>query len=231
LATTVQDTAPTTPSKAPRRTALRAGLVAAGLVPFFLWEVGVLGGNVRTVVPGRVFRSAQLKGAALGELLDRERIRTVISLRGGSPDDASELDACARRGVTHVDIPLSASALPPPDRLEKLLDSFDHAQYPLLFHCQGGADRSGLAGTLYLALYEHVPLDEAEARQLTWRYAHVKWGAAHAMDEFFDLYRQTSGGLDLRRWIRTVYPGLYNRPTGTSDTTPARLPAQATAVR
>ncbi len=207
------------------------GLLA--LVPLFLWHVGVLGGNVRTVVPGRLYRSAQLKGSALGDLIDAERIKTVVNLRGGFAEDATELETCRRRSVTHVDIPLSASALPPPERLEKLLDTFDHAQYPVLFHCQGGADRSGLAGTLYLALYEHVPLDEAEARQLTWRYGHVKWGAAHAMDDFFDLYRRTSKGLDLRSWIRTVYPVVYNKGQvmGTSDTRPVGLPANATAVR
>jgi protein tyrosine phosphatase (PTP) superfamily phosphohydrolase (DUF442 family) len=203
----------------PRRRAATAliagGVIAAALM--LLWYMGIFGGNVRTVVQGRVYRSAQLDGAELGALLDREHIHTVVSLRGGSAADAAELDACQKRGVTHVEIPLSASAFPPPDRLRKLLDTFDTAQYPILFHCQGGADRSGLAGTLYLMLYEHVPLDEAERRELTWRYGHISWGAARAMDDFFNVYRLTNFDpatgqkIDIRRWIIERYPFIYDQ--------------------
>jgi hypothetical protein len=108
-----------------------------------------------------------------------------------------------------VDVGLSATHLPPPSQLDLLLAAFDRARYPLLFHCQAGADRSGLVGTIYLNVYRHVPLDRAEASQLTWRYGHIRWGRAHPMDDFFRLYRATGGGLSLRDWIATRYPALY----------------------
>jgi protein tyrosine phosphatase (PTP) superfamily phosphohydrolase (DUF442 family) len=177
-----------------------------------LWYVGVFGGNLRTVVAGRVYRSAQLTGRNLDTVLDSYGIRTVINLRGGGAQDGwyrSETASCAQRGVDHVDLSISAVRLPPPDELRKLLETFDKARYPVLFHCRGGSDRSGLAGTLYLHLYQGVPLDQAEARQLTWRYGHLSWGQAHPMNDFFDLYRQTSGGLGMREWILTRYPALY----------------------
>ena len=110
-----------------------------------------------------------------------------------------------------MDVALSAVKYPPPPDLIKILDTFDHAPYPILFHCRGGADRSGLAGTIYLNLYKNVPLDEAQHRQLTWRYGHIAFAQAHPMDDFFTLYRKTGNGLNLRDWIVTRYPALYTK--------------------
>jgi protein tyrosine/serine phosphatase len=189
--------------------------IVAGIVLGFLGYIGVLGGNIREVVAGKAYRSSQLTPERMGALIDQDHIQTVINLRGsGWGGYAMEIEECDRRKVKHVDIPMSASVLPNPKQLKDLLNTFDHAQYPVLFHCMGGADRSGLVGTLYLHLYQHVPLDEAEQRQLTWRYGHFKWGAARAMDEFFDLFRKTNRGRDLRVWIETMYPSIYDHLKG-----------------
>jgi protein tyrosine phosphatase (PTP) superfamily phosphohydrolase (DUF442 family) len=204
----------------PARRGRRAKQILLGVVLFLmsvlllLWYIGVFGGNVREVEPGRVYRSAQLTGRTLDEVLDARRIRTMLSLRGGSPEDGwyrSETASCAKRNIRHITLSFSAVRMPPPSELKKLLAVFDTAQYPLLFHCRGGADRSGLAGVLYLHLYKHVPLDEAQAQQLTWRYGHIRWGQARPMSDFFDLYRNTGQGMGLRAWIEQKYPALYEQ--------------------
>jgi hypothetical protein len=121
----------------------------------------------------------------------------------------SETESCQQRGVKHVTLSFSAQKMPPPGELKRLLKTFDTAEYPILFHCRGGADRSGLAGTLYLHLYKKIPLEEAQSRQLTLRYGHVPGGMARAMDDFLDLYRRTKGDLGLRDWIEKKYPALF----------------------
>lgn len=187
------------------------GLVCAFAVGF-LWWVGVFGGNVRTVEDGSMYRSAQLTGPNLTHVLQSYRIRSVINLRGALPHDASyrsELATCTAAAVPHRDVRLSATRLPPPEQLQELLADLDTMPRPILIHCQGGADRSGLAAALYLAIYRGVPLDQAEAGQLTWRYGHLWFGKASAMDEFFALYRQTGNGLSLRQWIGVTYPRVY----------------------
>jgi protein tyrosine/serine phosphatase len=201
------------------------------------WYIGVFGGNVRVVVPGKVYRSAQLTGnnytadtaAWVGEDLDavlkRYGIRTVINLRGGRRSNdyyRQEIEECVRRGVEHVDVPMSATHLPPPQSLTLLLNAFDRDPYPVLFHCQGGADRSGLVGTLYLNLYQHVSLDQAEERQLTPRYGHLAFTRTGAMDRFFELYRRESHGMDLRTWILKEYPAVYARETGSNGSSPQK---------
>ena len=215
----------------------RRALISLSLFLLFAlsvtWMIGGLGGNVRMVTPGRVYRSAQITGSGIGALtacwtgkgleqvLKAEGIKTVINLRGGNAQNAwykEEREICARNGVDHIDIGMSAIRAPHPTQLNRLLNAFDNARYPVLYHCQGGSDRSGLAGTIYLNVYQNVPLDEAERQQLTLRYAHFKFTRTRAMDEFFDRYRQTGQGMTLRAWIQKVYPGLF-----------AQLPANAIA--
>lgn len=181
------------------------------LILAFLFYTGFFAGNVRAVVPGRVYRSAQIEPKQLTGLIREHKLRTVISLRGGEDKDRwfrREADACRAEGVVLQQVRLRATELPPPTQVATLLSLFDNAKYPLLFHCRGGADRSGLAATIYLHIYEGVPLDEAQKRGLTWHYGHIGPKAA-AMDAFFDLYRLDGQGMDLRTWITKRYPQVY----------------------
>ncbi len=207
-----------------RRTVIGASLAIALVLAGFCY-IGVFGGNVHTIEPGRAYRSATLTGMSytgitahligndLDSVLKRDHIGTVICLRSGSNADdwyRQELGDCRRANALHEDVPISARSLPPPSALVRLIDIFDHARYPILLHCQAGADRTGLASTIYAHLYEGLPLDTAEAAQLTWRYGHFAVDKTRAMDTFFDLYRQDANGLSLRDWIRIRYPRLYS---------------------
>jgi hypothetical protein len=192
-----------------------AGVVAGVVfICLFLWYIGVFGGNVREVWPGRVYRSAQLTGRNLEAVIASDHIQTVLNLRGGGPSDSwyrSELASCDRDGASHVDVDMSARLLPAPQTLNHLLATFDQARYPVLLHCASGADRSGLVSTLYLDVYQHVPLGRAESEQLTWRYGHFSFGQTHAMNDFFELYESTGNGMGLRDWIVNRYPSIYSR--------------------
>jgi hypothetical protein len=178
--------------------------------------VGVFGGNVREVVRGELYRSAQLTGPDLDRVLHDHHIRSVVNLRGALTSDRAYRAAvamCRDEHVRHADVSLSAQRLPPPPELAKLIADFDTLPRPILVHCAGGADRSGLAATLYLTLVRHVPLDEAIAAQLTWRYGHLSFGSAHPMDDFFSMYRRDSHGMPLREWIVRRYPTKYAERT------------------
>lgn len=188
-----------------------------GLCLALLCYVGVFNGNVRTVVSGAFYRSGQLKDPQLTNVLRSNRIKSVINLRGYSatdPDLVNEQRVCKAMGIRHVDLDMSASHLPAPGELRKLINDFDTLPYPMLIHCMGGSDRSGLVSTLYMNIRQRMPLDQAESSQLTWRYGHLSFTKAHAMDDFFSLYRHTSGDLSIREWILTRYPKIYVDHTG-----------------
>jgi protein tyrosine/serine phosphatase len=210
-----------------RRLLLVSSLLFIMLVAI-LWSIGVFGGNVRAIEPGRAYRSATLTGVNytgltarlvgndLDSVLKRDRIGTVICLRSGSPADdwyRQEIETCRRDNVVHEDVPMSARSLPPPAALTTLLELFEHARYPILLHCQAGADRTGLASTIYAHLYEKQPLDMAQADELTWRYGHFPVDKTRAMDDFFNLYRRDARGLNMRDWIYRRYPQIYAETT------------------
>ena len=207
------------PSKRTQRPFRWKPLVAFGTVfailLALLWWVGVIGGNVREVEAGRFYRSAQLSGSNLKNVLRRYHIRSVVNLRGSNKKAFydSEIEVCRDLGIEHFDISMSAYRLPRPQELQDLLTTLDAAPRPTLIHCQQGADRSGLASTIYQSVYEGIPLDKAEQDQLTWRYGHIAFVGTWRLDRFFDLYRQTRDGLGLRTWIEQTYPGVYARET------------------
>src|SRR5207244_2891669 len=75
----------------------------------------VAGSNWHEIVPGKVFRSAQLSGPQLRAAVRRFGVRTVINLRGTCPEDGwyhEETATLAALGVKQCDISLS-SCMPP----------------------------------------------------------------------------------------------------------------------
>lgn len=210
-----------------RRDRKRYWLGAAIFLVFalaFLRYIGVFGGNVHAVVPGKVYRSAQLTGRNLDEVLVHDHIRSELNLRGGDMSKGfyrDEIAECRLHGVTHYDIPMSARRYPSPTELRELFDVFDHAPYPILFHCKAGSDRTGLVSTIYLNAYQNLPIQEAYTEGLTWQHGHFSFGETHAMDDFVHLYERTSNGESLRQWSVDRYPTLYAQlPAGDKNADP-----------
>src|SRR5438105_1957845 len=134
-----------------RRFVLRAagmGVVAAGLS----WVGFVLvGPNRHTVIPGRVYRCSQPGPDDLAYAVNRYGIRTVINLRGFSPEYdwyKDEARATLASGINQEDVTLSANRLPPPPEMRRLLEILDRTEYPILIHCKQGADRTGLVSAM-----------------------------------------------------------------------------------
>jgi protein tyrosine phosphatase (PTP) superfamily phosphohydrolase (DUF442 family) len=185
-------------------------LAAAGLQTCLL----LLRNNLHVVVPGRVYRSSQLNGPDLDQVIHRHGIRTIINLRGLCPELDLYMDESRvshQAGVSLVDIGFSAGRLPPVNELRYLIKALDRSEYPILLHCRQGVDRTGLVSTLVLLLYTDTGLDEA-LRQLGLRYGHISLGRTGYMDRFFELYREwlQDQGLQhsrkvFRRWLEKEY--------------------------
>lgn len=132
---------------------------AAGILWCFLKN------NIHTVIPQQVYRSAQLNPGNLAYLVRREGIRSVINLRGKQMNAAwydNELALSKKLGIQHYDIPMSAYSVTTPANLKTLVKRLQTAPKPLLLHCQGGADRTGLAAAMALILLNNDPLSKAD---------------------------------------------------------------------
>jgi protein tyrosine phosphatase (PTP) superfamily phosphohydrolase (DUF442 family) len=201
---------PPAPRRRWRHARLLAALalaVVAGLLGPELWRVA-FGTNWHVVLPGRVYRSAQLSRRRLEELTARYGVHTVINLRGCCHPEPWYVDECRathQGGVCLEDVAMSASRYPSRTELRRLVEVFDHAEYPLLLHCRRGADRTGLAAAVVLLLQPDVSFAEAR-RQLGLRYGHVPLLHTGYLDAFYDLYAD---------WLRAR--GQEHTPAGFRD--------------
>jgi protein tyrosine phosphatase (PTP) superfamily phosphohydrolase (DUF442 family) len=176
-----------------------------------------VGHNFHAVLPGRVYRSAQLSGQDLERLVQKYQIRTVINLRGCGvplPWYLAESQATHQLDVSQEDISLSAGRLPSVHEIRRLVRVLDRTEYPLLLHCRQGADRTGLACVVVLLLQTDLDLPAAR-RQLGLRFGHVAFDRPACLDWFFDLYADwlRNHGVShspavFRRWVDQDYcPG------------------------
>jgi uncharacterized protein (TIGR01244 family) len=185
------------------------GFLLIATASFIIWRVAIH--NEGTVVPGTLYRSAQLDAKALTREIAANHIRTVINLRGDNtshPWYDDEIAVCRQLGVTHVDVHWSAQHLPPPDQMEALLRAFHNAPRPILIHCRSGSDRTGLAAGVFLIDQEQVPWKEAR-KTLSLEYGHVAAYPYFEMNEFIQLYGQ-SGNPSLEDWTEKDYPIIYS---------------------
>jgi protein tyrosine phosphatase (PTP) superfamily phosphohydrolase (DUF442 family) len=194
--------------------------VVVGLLLALAVQVGhiVRGNNRETVIPGRVYRAAQMSGEELTRVIRQQGIRTVVNLRGicdGQPWYLDECRATHDGDVSLEDLGFSAGRLPPVDELRYLIAVLDRSDYPILIHCRQGIDRTGLVSALVLLLYTDIDLAEAK-RQLALFHGHIPIGRTIYMLRFFGLYEDwlRANGLNhsrtaFRRWVADEYcPGV-----------------------
>jgi len=193
----VNDTEHDTPPARPRwrKIARRAGLVV--LVPVLALGsyLGVLqlDGNIHTVQAGQVYRSAQLDSAQFVRVIGEDGIKSILNLRGAPQHAAgwydTEVRVASRLGVAHYDYGISAERLVTPEQIAAILAILRTAPRPILVHCQGGADRSGLVAALYDAVIAGESPDQA-AKQLSLRYGHFPYlgSKTSAMDRSYWAY-------------------------------------------
>jgi len=187
------------------------GLTAAVLVQ---GSYILLGGNFYEVIPGEVYRSAQLSPAGLEQQIQAHYIQTVINLRGDNVEHDwyhQEIAATVRQGATFYDVGLWANQPPPAGELVRLVDLLENAPTPMLVHCHSGADRAGLASALALLLRTDSTLTQAR-RQLAIHFGHVSWGKAACHLQLLDRYEEWLQEIgkphspeQLRYWVKHEY--------------------------
>jgi hypothetical protein len=150
------------------------------------------GANFHTLIPGRVYRSAQLSPTQLERRLRANDIHTVVNLRGNCdpcPWYLEESRVTHRTNVCQEDICFSAGHLPSVSEVRRLVAVLDRTEYPILLHCRRGADRTGMTAAIVLLLQRQSTLGQARA-QLALRYGHVALGRPANLDSFLDLYEE-----------------------------------------
>lgn len=145
-------------------------------------------GNVHQVAPG-LYRSGQLTAERLDGLIRSAGIRSVLNLRGAHPEESwwrDEAAVAARHGVDYRSLAISARSEPDDATMDEVAALVARMPKPLLVHCRGGSDRSGLASAVYeLTVAGESPEEAGE--QLSLLYGHFPFAGSptRAMDTAF----------------------------------------------
>jgi protein tyrosine/serine phosphatase len=175
---------------------LRYPTIALALAGLYLGGLQLYG-NLHTLVPGEVYRSAQVDTDDIQHYQQKYGIRSIINLRGeniGKPWYDEEIAAAKSANITHINFRMAAKRELTVEQGKELIELMRNAPKPMLIHCKSGADRTGLAAALYMAAIENQPKHIAE-RELWPIYGHLPlpFLREYAMDITFDKMKPTLG--------------------------------------
>jgi protein tyrosine phosphatase (PTP) superfamily phosphohydrolase (DUF442 family) len=153
--------------------------------------------NFHTVSPKQLYRSAQMNKVELTRYVEEYGIKSILNLRGENPASEwhhAELDTAAKLNVIHYDRSLGSGTPLTLEQREDLVALLREAPKPVLIHCLGGADRSGLVSALYRFAIEGEKPGEADKELSIW-YGHVPLirPKVTAMDNSFWRYVSNHG--------------------------------------
>jgi protein tyrosine/serine phosphatase len=166
--------------------------------------------NLAVVQRDRIFRSGQMPAGNLARAVRDHRIKTVLNLRGANPEQAwypAERATTLAAGATQVDLSMASDMWLSRNQARTVINVLDTCSYPVLIHCQWGAERTGLVSAIAELLRPGGSLADAR-RQFSLYYLYIKAGDGAVMERHLDRYEQwlQEGKLahapeQFRRWI------------------------------
>jgi protein tyrosine/serine phosphatase len=148
--------------------------------------------NFHTIVVGQAYRSSQMNAEQLTRVVQKYGIKSILNLRGENTTSdwhQTEIATSAKLNVTHYDRSLGSGTPLTLEQMDDLVTLLQQAPKPILIHCLGGADRSGLVSALYRFAIEGQKPDAADKELSIW-YGHVPLirPKVTAMDDSFWRY-------------------------------------------
>jgi hypothetical protein len=153
-----------------------AGVVAVAGTAVGAWSFGLRDRLVPKrfgiVLPGEIYRSGQISGRLIGEVIDKYHIGTIVDLNGFDPkdrDQQAEATVSQSKGVQHFCFPLKGNGTGKIERyadaVEKIVRS-QRAGIPVLVHCYAGTQRTGGCVSFYRLLIRRDSPEDVYAELL-----------------------------------------------------------------
>jgi protein tyrosine/serine phosphatase len=152
-------------------------------------------GNHYTVATD-VYRSGQLNKYNLEYYIKKDKLKTIINLRGkfDGDDYRNEVKLSKKYNIKLIDYSMWNSEFLDFDKISEIVEILKNAKKPLLIHCYGGADRTSLVSALYLFSVEKKSQNIAR-KEFSILYGHTPYFRKKviAMDNSFDNYIKIQG--------------------------------------
>lgn len=157
------------------RTSRRLAVLAAFAVALGLaaeWDA-VFEKRVAVVVPGRVVRGAWQRAWPLERILDREKIRTIVTLTAINREDPKYVEQARvvrAQGVDWIIVPMRGSRATLKQMAQAADLLADPRRQPVFFHCVAGHHRTSLVHAAYRIRHEGWSAQRAwaEVSALPW---------------------------------------------------------------
>jgi len=130
--------------------------------------------NFGCVEPGILYRCGQPGGSSLRGLVEKYGIKTVVNLRSAAKiqedrEAQEEISFATRNHVNLVFVPVSD--VPTLEQVREFLDLVkDPANRPVLIHCAGGKERSGMMVAVYRIVVDGWPEERALKEMISYGY-------------------------------------------------------------
>jgi protein tyrosine/serine phosphatase len=159
--------------------------------------------NFHVVREGVLYRSGQLSLEGLKQVIQDNRIRTVVTLRdsrrnpGGPPPDSAEEAYCKEHHLKHYRLPPIAwsaqdGSVPALTHVRQFVELMsDPANYPVLIHCLAGKHRTGAYCAIYRMEIEHWSNEQAIEEMAVFGYDNLQ--EHEDLQRFLHRYRPTWG--------------------------------------
>jgi hypothetical protein len=175
--------------------------------------------NFGVVEPSRVYRCAR-PGNDLPRLVGTYQLASVLDFERGLLTKSFGADSWCiaqvrgdgERKIDYVQFPIPFDRRPLREELIALIAVYECCRYPLLIHCDTGADRTGLAVGIYLTAIRGDQPERALREAFAPRFGHVPiLGTGHLHEplrEYAGWLRE--GGIDhtptrFKSWLKDVY--------------------------
>jgi protein tyrosine/serine phosphatase len=153
----------------------RTWIVTAIVIVFALaafpayWAVLIYRANWGVVVPGHIFRSAQMTPLLMRHKIASNHIAEIIFLShddDGDADVQAEKQGAAEDHVQFLNFPMNGDGVATPEMYTRALLALcdaDRAGKTVLVHCHSGAQRTGGVIAVYRMLVQKMPPEQALA--------------------------------------------------------------------
>jgi hypothetical protein len=147
--------------------AIAIALIAAAFPAY--WWILIYRANWGVVVPGQIYRSAQMSPLLMRRNLEENHIDVIIFLSHEEEDDSdiqAEKQIAADENIQFLNFPMNGDGVATPEMYTRALIALcgaNRAGKTVLVHCHSGAQRTGGVVAVYRMLVQGMPPEQALA--------------------------------------------------------------------